>query len=94
MQERGNDKRNLDVIPDNFLLQQLIAFNMDGNFDAVMGFIGCIIGLEEIHNTSKKKNVEDELSGIDKEFDELLVNNDHIFYVKNEKLSKTENKIL
>lgn len=89
MQDRGNNKRNLDLIPDTFLLQQLLAFNLEGNFDAVMGLVGCIIGLEETHNTSKKRSTEEELSGIDKEFDKLLVNNNNIFYVKHEKFSET-----
>lgn len=55
LEERGMDnsgkvKRNLDLIPDPALLSELIFFNLDGNFDRVMGFAGCIIGLEETHN--------------------------------------------
>jgi hypothetical protein len=55
LEERGTDKqgrtvRNLDLIPDVGLLDEMIFFNMDGNFDRVMGFAGCIIGLEETHN--------------------------------------------
>lgn len=42
--------RNLDLIPDMGLLQELKAFNYEGNFDRVMAFMGCIIGLEETHN--------------------------------------------
>lgn len=55
LEERGTDKegrvvRNLDVIPDTALLDELIFFNLEGNFDRVMGFAGCIVGLEETHN--------------------------------------------
>jgi hypothetical protein len=68
IEERGIDEnekliRNLDLIPDMALLQELIAFNYEGNFDRVMAFLGCIIGLEETHNQyinkakeSRKKN--------------------------------------
>ena len=48
--DEGNLIRNLDLIPDMGLLQELIAFNYSGNFDRVMAYIGCIIGLEETHN--------------------------------------------
>ena len=63
LEERGADDdgkivRNLDRIPDKALLQELIAFNMEGNFDRVMGFAGCIIGLEETHNQYLKQNEE------------------------------------
>lgn len=55
LEERGVDsegkiRRNLDLIPDKALLQELIAFNYTGNFDRVMAFIGCIVGLEESYN--------------------------------------------
>jgi hypothetical protein len=48
--EGGEIIRNLDLIPDKALLQELIAFNYDGNFDRVMAFMGCIFGIEETHN--------------------------------------------
>lgn len=55
LEERGKDNngrtvRNLDLVPDPALLDELIFFNMDGNFDRVMGFAGCIIGMEETYN--------------------------------------------
>lgn len=46
----GKIVRNLDMIPDKGLLQELIAFNYGGNFDRVMAFMGCIVGLEERFN--------------------------------------------
>jgi hypothetical protein len=94
LEERGNNLRNLDLIPDKFLLQQLISFTLDGNFDAVMGFVGCIIGLEEIYISSKRKSEnESYLSELDKEFNKLLSNNKYIFHSQtkqNEKFSSTE----
>lgn len=48
--EQGQIVRNLDRIPDKALLQELIAFNYEGNFDRVMGFAGCILGMEEGYN--------------------------------------------
>ncbi len=54
LEERGKDEdkiiRNLDRIWDKALLQELVAFDLDGNFDRVMAFMGCIIGLNEMFN--------------------------------------------
>ena len=60
LEERGEDSeknkiRNLDLIPDPALLQELIQFNLSGNFDRVMGFLGCIVGLEETYNQYENK---------------------------------------
>lgn len=43
----GNDeeKMNLERIPCIFLIRQLINYNLEGNFDAVDGFRGCVVGL-------------------------------------------------
>jgi hypothetical protein len=91
LQERQNGVRNIDVIPDKFLLQQLISFNLDGNFDAVMGLIGCVIGLEEIYISSKRRaESETFTSALDQEINKLFTNNQRLFYTKNEKFSKTE----
>lgn len=51
----GEMVRNLDRIWDRALLQELVAFNLDGNFDRVMGFMGCIIGLNETQNIYEHK---------------------------------------
>lgn len=71
--------RNLDLIPDPFLLQQLINFNMEGNFDAVMGFIGCVVGLEEIHNRSRTPEQVELYSELDRQFLKTIVNNKKLF---------------
>ncbi len=64
MEERGDSEdsrpvRNLDKIYSKGLLQELIGFNLDGNFDRVMGFMGCIIGMEETYNQYEQK-IKDE----------------------------------
>jgi hypothetical protein len=42
--------RNLDKLVDEKLILELISFNLDGNFDAVMSMAACVIALEESHN--------------------------------------------
>ena len=71
--------RNLDMIPDPFLIQQFIHFNMEGNFDAVMGFIGCVLGLEEIHNKSRTPEQTEKYSELEKQFLNVVVNNKKLF---------------
>ncbi len=39
--------RNLNRIYDRRLLQELINYNLDGNFDAVHAFAGCILAIED-----------------------------------------------
>lgn len=84
--ERGDGKRNLDLIPDRFLLQQLISFTLKGNFDAVMSFVGAVIGLEEMYIASKRRSDNNQVSALDEEFYKYIINNKYLF---NEKLSKT-----
>lgn len=80
MEERGNDLRNLDFIYDKFLLEQLIAFNMDGNFDAVMGLFGCIIGLNETYNQYEQSLMSDSPKNkMEQDISKLLVNNKFLF---------------
>lgn len=56
-----------------------------------MGLIGCVIGLEEIYISSKRKaENESTLSSLDNEFNKLLVNNKRLFYNTNEKFSKAK----
>jgi len=60
LEERGTDEdgnviRNVDVIPSQGLLQEIVAHNLNGNYDRIMGFMGCIIGLEESYNKLKQK---------------------------------------
>jgi hypothetical protein len=90
--ERSDSKRNLDLIKDPALLQELISFNLDGNFDRVMGLTGCIIGLEEIYNLQRRtEHYQKESSELDKEFTRLIVNNKKLFH---ENFSKTKASVL
>lgn len=43
----GEVIRNMDLIPSRGLLEELIAWNPDDNFDRVSAFAGCIIALED-----------------------------------------------
>lgn len=55
---------------------------MDGNFDAVMGFMGCIIGINETYNQYERTINSSATSSIEqfnKEIDKLLVNNPRLF---------------
>lgn len=55
----GKVVRNIDRIPSRALLQELLAFNFEeGNYDRVMGFMGCIIGLQETFNQYKEQEEE------------------------------------
>lgn len=38
-------KKNIERIPDIYLIRQMMHYNLDDNFDAVDGFRGCIVGL-------------------------------------------------
>lgn len=84
----GTTTKNLDLIPDPGLIQELIAFNMKVNTDRVMALVGCIIGLEEIHNISTRKSTLDDESPFRKDFYKILVNNKQLF--KNANFSKAE----
>jgi hypothetical protein len=89
---REDSRLNLDFILDPALLQELIQFNMDGNFDRVMALVGCIIGLEELYNKSKiRQELQNESSELQKEFENLIVNNKRLF--RNGKFSKTTHKL-
>jgi hypothetical protein len=83
LEERGldadnNPVYNLDRIFDIELLQELIAFNMDGNFDSVMGLVGCIVGMEESYNQFEEKVLE-----------ESYVSQIHKFFANNKNLFRT-----
>ena len=72
----GKEYRNLDRIWDKGLLQEMISFDLEGNYDRVMGFMGCIVGLNETHNQYEKeiKQQSIEMNTID-----FLSNNPKLF---------------
>jgi hypothetical protein len=43
-------KRNLDMLEDRAIIEELIVYNRDGNFDSVMALMGAIIQLNEHYN--------------------------------------------
>jgi len=73
--ESDENKNVLKVhkIKSRFLLKQLIMYNSDGNFDAVMSFMGCIIGLRAKFNEFEKEK-EDATHVMD-----FLNNNKNLF---------------
>ena len=73
--------RNLDLIPDLAFLQEALAFNMDANFDRVMGFAGCVLGMEEIYNQYEEGALENRKK-VDLSFlstNKNLFPNEHVF---------------
>lgn len=56
LDQHSSTKFNYDLIPSLGLIQELMMFNFKGNFDRIMGFAGCIIGLNEMYN--KYKDIE------------------------------------
>lgn len=45
-----------------------------------MGLIGCVIGLEEIHNTSRNQFQNEQYNEVDRQFLKSVVNNKRLFY--------------
>lgn len=85
LEERSKDSeeniiRNLDCIYDRFLIQQLIGFNLEGNFDAPMAFMGCILGINETYNQYELSiNNTSVLEKYQQEITSILTNNKKIF---------------
>lgn len=63
--------RNLDRIYDRRLLQELINYNLDGNFDAVHGFAGCVLAIEE---SFRKKTISMSMKEMDNQMNFLRDN--------------------
>lgn len=76
----GRVRTNLDYIKCKYTLQQLIAFNMDGNFDAVMSLMGAIVGINERYNQYENSIAEDEFRRkLQQELDKILIHNPKLF---------------
>jgi len=71
-QKEGRIIRNLDRIWDKALLQELISFNLEGNFDRVMAFMGCVFAVNEMFNQYKASlenaSVDNDRNGLNLEF--------------------------
>lgn len=68
-------KKNIERIPDIYLIRQMMHYNLDDNFDAVDGFRGCIVGLRnnqvQVEAVANKRHTDRTLS--------LLLSNPKIF---------------
>lgn len=77
-------KKNIERIPDIYLIRQMMHYNLDDNFDAVDGFRGCIVGLRnnqvQVEAVANKKHDDKALR--------RLLNNPKIFRNVN-RLSET-----
>jgi hypothetical protein len=61
-EEDSKTVRNLDKLYDRRLLQELISYNLEGNFDGVHGLAGCVLALEEDYNKKSASMLSKELS--------------------------------
>ena len=50
--------RNMDLLKDQMILEQLISYNRKGNFDAVMTLMGAIIQMKELFDVRLLENQE------------------------------------
>jgi hypothetical protein len=55
----GEDERNLDLIADIGLLEELISYNRERNCDRVMALMGAIVQMKETFNEYIKEDEED-----------------------------------
>lgn len=56
--EDGRIIRNLNLIRDTRLLEEMIAFDFEGNFDSCLAFCECIIGMKEKYNQFKNDAIQ------------------------------------
>lgn len=78
LEERGVSEdnriiRNLNFIRDTRLLEEMIAFDFEGNFDSVLAFAECIIALKEKYN-----QFQDDITKVHKQDDILSFLNNSI----------------
>ncbi len=55
VQKDGKQKRVLETLPDLFLVQQLIQYDIKGNFDAVSAFLGFPLAIKEIEHIYQRE---------------------------------------
>lgn len=67
------DLRNLDMLEDKAILEELIAYNRTGNFDTVMALMGAIIQINE-HYDEEFIEYESENNSVSKSIKELYIN--------------------
>lgn len=74
-EEAQKSIRNLDRLVDRRLIQELISYNLDGNFDGVHGLAGCVLALEENFNRKTLEMYSDQFN----EELKFISNNKRIF---------------
>jgi hypothetical protein len=79
LEDRGDNIKNIDLIMDRYLLKQLKAFNLKGNFDAVMAFVGCIIGLEDMASFTLTAIEKTQASQYEQDISKFITQNAKIF---------------
>jgi hypothetical protein len=58
--EDGKKRCNYHYLKSPRLISEMISYNDNGNFDGVMGFLGCVIGIRERFNQFNQKKKEEE----------------------------------
>jgi len=76
IEEYAPGKKNLTKIFSEPLLEELIAYNAQGNFDRVMAFMMIMIFIRELHHTTVKQKKEFEKKSL---FKDRLFNSDDNF---------------
>ena len=66
--------RNLDMLEDRALIEELINYNRDGNFDTVMAMMGAVIQLNEHWNEDFLDERRNMNQGASEFWQELVVN--------------------
>jgi hypothetical protein len=72
--------RNMDLLKDQMLLEQLIAYNRQGNFDAPLAFMGAIIQIKELYDVnllSNQKRTKETASAVKRWVNRVLKTNSY-----------------
>jgi len=91
--DNGLEERNLDLIPDIGLLQELVSYNRTGNFDRIRTLMGCVIQQEEVYNqyaSEEDPGKETVMDQFARKFNEYYGGDDesHASYVYNKNKSR------
>jgi hypothetical protein len=91
---RTNGLRNLDRLQDQLLLEQLQAYNRNGNYDMVMAMMGIVVQLKEWYDVEdtyeEATDISDELSDW---FEQRYMSEDEKHYAKSNKNRKDKTNI-